>query len=150
MRRNDSAPMAPGSRNGASCHFLTAGTQGGNSGRRAGVALYIASFGSGLPAVPRVPLKGSLGHGRDNQPPRNDQNGTGLGCNQWHGPGLLPATFNKGDLKMSNQNQPGQQNQNPGQKPGQQQGGGQKPGQQQQDPNRQAQNPNKDHPNKDR
>ena len=37
---------------------------------------------------------------------------------------------------MSNQNpNPGQQNQNPGQKPGQQQGGGQKPGQQQQDPN---------------
>ena len=37
---------------------------------------------------------------------------------------------------MSNQNQnPGQQNQNPSQKPGQQQGGGQKPGQQQQDPN---------------
>ena len=36
---------------------------------------------------------------------------------------------------MSNQNpNPGQQNQNPGQKPGQQQGGGQKPGQQQQDP----------------
>jgi hypothetical protein len=31
------------------------------------------------------------------------------------------------------QNKPGQQNQNPGQKPGQQQGGGQKPGQQQQD-----------------
>jgi len=49
---------------------------------------------------------------------------------------------------MSNQNQnPGQQNQNPGQNPGQkpgqqQQGGGQKPGQQQQDPNRQGQNPN--------
>ena len=35
---------------------------------------------------------------------------------------------------MTNQNNPGQQNQNPGQKPGQQQGGGQKPGQQQQDP----------------
>ena len=30
------------------------------------------------------------------------------------------------------QNKPGQQNQNPGQKPGQQQGGGQKPGQQKQ------------------
>ena len=43
---------------------------------------------------------------------------------------------------MSNQNQnPGQQNQNPNQKPGQQQGGGQKPGQQQQDPNRQGQQP---------
>jgi hypothetical protein len=64
--------------------------------------------------------------------------------------GYYAATFNKGDLKMSNQNQPGQQNQTPGQKPGQQQGGGQKPGQQQQDPNRQAQNPNKDHSNKDR
>ncbi len=44
---------------------------------------------------------------------------------------------------MSNPNQnPGQQNQDPGQKPGQQQGGGQKPGQQQQDPGRQGQNPN--------
>jgi hypothetical protein len=45
---------------------------------------------------------------------------------------------------MSNQNnQQGQQNQKPGQKPGQQQqGGGQKPGQQQQDPSRQGQNPN--------
>ena len=41
---------------------------------------------------------------------------------------------------MSNQNQPGQQNQNPNQKPGQQQqGGGAKPGQQQQDPSRQGQ-----------
>jgi hypothetical protein len=49
--------------------------------------------------------------------------------------------FNKGDPSMSNQNQnPGQQNQTPGQKPGQQQqGGGQKPGQQQQDPGRQGQ-----------
>ena len=44
---------------------------------------------------------------------------------------------------MSNQNQPGQQNQNPGQKPGQQQGGGAKPGQQQ-DPNRQGQTPQRD------
>lgn len=44
---------------------------------------------------------------------------------------------------MSNQNNPGQQNQQPGQKPGQQQqGGGHKPGQQQQDPSRQ--NPNQD------
>ena len=41
---------------------------------------------------------------------------------------------------MSNQNQPGQQNQTPSQKPGQQQqGGGAKPGQQQQDPSRQGQ-----------
>jgi hypothetical protein len=46
---------------------------------------------------------------------------------------------------MSNQNQPGQQNQTPGQKPGQQQqGGGAKPGQQQQDPNRPAPAPQKD------
>ena len=44
---------------------------------------------------------------------------------------------------MSNPNQnAGQQNQTPGQKPGQQQSGGQKPGQQQQDPGRQGQNPN--------
>jgi hypothetical protein len=43
---------------------------------------------------------------------------------------------------MTNQNNPGQQNQNPGQKPGQQQqGGGQKPGQQQQDPGREKPNP---------
>ena len=35
---------------------------------------------------------------------------------------------------MTNQNQPGQQNQSLGQKPGQQQGGGQKPGQQSQAP----------------
>ena len=49
--------------------------------------------------------------------------------------------FNKG-VPMTSQNQnPGQQNQKPGQKPGQQQGGGNKPGQQQQDPNRQGQNP---------
>jgi hypothetical protein len=46
---------------------------------------------------------------------------------------------------MSNQNpNPGQQNQNPSQKPGQQQGGGQKPGQQQQDPSRQGQQTPKD------
>jgi hypothetical protein len=46
------------------------------------------------------------------------------------------------EIPMTNQNQnPGQQNQKPGQKPGQQQGGGQKPGQQQQDPNRQGQKP---------
>jgi hypothetical protein len=45
---------------------------------------------------------------------------------------------------MANQNQnAGQQNQSPGQRPGQQQGGGSKPGQQQQqDPSRQGQNPN--------
>ena len=43
---------------------------------------------------------------------------------------------------MSSQNpNPGQQNQPPGQKPGQQQGGGHKPGQQQQDPGRPGQNP---------
>ena len=43
---------------------------------------------------------------------------------------------------MVNQNNPNQQNQNPGQKPGQQQGGGRKPGQQQQDPSRE--NPSQD------
>jgi hypothetical protein len=56
--------------------------------------------------------------------------------------------FNKGDCRMSNQNQqkpgqqkPGQQSQNPGQqgqKPGQQQGGGSNPGHEQ-DPSRQGQ-----------
>ena len=51
----------------------------------------------------------------------------------------------KKEIAMSNQNQnPGQQNQTPGQKPGQQQGGGQKPGQQQQDPGRQGQKPDQD------
>lgn len=35
---------------------------------------------------------------------------------------------------MTNQNQPGQQNQSPAPKPGQQQGGGTKPGQQSQAP----------------
>jgi hypothetical protein len=44
---------------------------------------------------------------------------------------------------MTNQNQPGQQNQAPGQKPGQQQGGGQKPGQQSQTPG--GKNPKEPH-----
>jgi hypothetical protein len=57
-------------------------------------------------------------------------------------PGYL-ARHSTREIPMSSQNQnPGQQNQKPDQKPGQQQGGGQKPGQQQQDPNRQGQNPN--------
>lgn len=42
---------------------------------------------------------------------------------------------------MTNQNQPGQQNQAPGQKPGQQQGGGPKPGQQSQAPGKGDRNP---------
>jgi hypothetical protein len=42
---------------------------------------------------------------------------------------------------MTNQNQPGQQNQTPGQNPGQQQGGGQKPGQQSQAPGKGDKNP---------
>lgn len=47
---------------------------------------------------------------------------------------------------MTNQNQqPGQQNQAPGQKPGQQQGGGQKPGQQSQTPSRDAKTPKQPH-----
>jgi hypothetical protein len=62
-------------------------------------------------------------------------NGAGVGC-------LLVKT-NKRSLGMSSPNQnPGQQNQTPGQKPGQQQGGGHKPGQQQQDPGRPGQTPN--------
>jgi hypothetical protein len=132
---------------------VAAFSNSGNPGRQQRQArpdrLYIASLEAGVPEAPKRVPSGFLSHGPDNEPPRNDQGGTGLACNQWRIPGLYPATFNNGDLKMSNQNQPGQQNQNPGQKPGQQQGGGQKPGQQQQDPNRQAQNPNKDHPNKD-
>jgi len=57
-------------------------------------------------------------------------------------PRLSLCDFEKREIAMSNQNQnPGQQNQTPGQKPGQQQGGGQKPGQQQQDPSRQDQKP---------
>jgi len=42
---------------------------------------------------------------------------------------------------MTNQNQPGQQNQAPGPKPGQQQGGGAKPGQQGQAPGKGDRNP---------
>jgi hypothetical protein len=42
---------------------------------------------------------------------------------------------------MTNQTQPGQQNQAPGQKPGQQHGGGQKPGQQSETPGRDAKTP---------
>jgi hypothetical protein len=42
---------------------------------------------------------------------------------------------------MTNQNQPGQQNQAPGQKPGQQQGGASKPGQQSQTPGKDNRNP---------
>jgi hypothetical protein len=42
---------------------------------------------------------------------------------------------------MTNQNQPGQQNQAPGQKPGQQHGGGSKPGQQSQAPGKDNRNP---------
>jgi hypothetical protein len=41
---------------------------------------------------------------------------------------------------MTNQSQPGQQNQSPGQKPGQQQGGGQKPGQQSKTPGKDDKN----------
>jgi hypothetical protein len=46
---------------------------------------------------------------------------------------------------MTNQNQPGQQNQAPGQKPGQQQGGGQKPGQQSQAPGKGDKSPKEQH-----
>jgi hypothetical protein len=42
---------------------------------------------------------------------------------------------------MTNQNQPGQQNQAPGQKPGQQQGGGPKPGQQSEAPGKNDKEP---------
>jgi hypothetical protein len=46
---------------------------------------------------------------------------------------------------MTNQNQPGQQNQAPAQKPGQQQGGGQKPGQQSQAPAKSDKHPKEPH-----
>jgi hypothetical protein len=42
---------------------------------------------------------------------------------------------------MTNQSQPGQQNQSPGRKPGQQLAGGQKPGQQSQAPGKDNRNP---------
>jgi hypothetical protein len=42
---------------------------------------------------------------------------------------------------MTNENQPGQQNQSPDQKPGQQQGGSPKPGQQSQTPGDGGKNP---------
>jgi hypothetical protein len=77
--------------------------------------------------------------------PRNDRGGTSFSLatntltHRWSG-----LRLTNGELSMTNQNNPGQQNQNPGQKPGQQQqGGGQKPGQQQQDPGRQGQNPDR-------
>jgi hypothetical protein len=46
---------------------------------------------------------------------------------------------------MTNQNQPGQPNQTPAQKPGQQQGGGQKPGQQSQAPAKGDKHPKEPH-----
>ena len=46
---------------------------------------------------------------------------------------------------MTKQNQPGQHNQAPAQKPGQQQGGGQKPGQQNQAPAKGDKHPKKPH-----
>jgi hypothetical protein len=46
---------------------------------------------------------------------------------------------------MTNQSQPGQQNQSPGQKPSQQQGCGQKPGQQSQAPAKGDKNPKESH-----
>ena len=64
-------------------------------------------------------------------------------CNEFEAAPLTNATSKQRRHSMTNQNNPGQQNQNPGQKPGQQQGGGQKPGQQQQDPGRERENPNR-------
>jgi hypothetical protein len=55
-------------------------------------------------------------------------------------PGRCYGVPMKGN-NMTNQNQPGQQNQAPGQKPGQQQGGGSKPGQQSQAPGKDNRNP---------
>jgi hypothetical protein len=46
---------------------------------------------------------------------------------------------------MTDQSQPAQHNQSPGQKPGQQQGGGQKPGQQSQAPAKGDKNPKESH-----
>ena len=46
---------------------------------------------------------------------------------------------------MTNQNQPGQQNQSPGQKPDRQQGGSQNPGQQSQAPGKADKNPKVPH-----
>jgi len=46
---------------------------------------------------------------------------------------------------MTNQNQPGQHNQSPGQRPGQQQGGGQKPDQQSQASAKGEKNPKEPH-----
>jgi hypothetical protein len=59
-------------------------------------------------------------------------------------PGRCIGVPMKGN-NMTNQNQPGQQNQTPGQKPGQQQGGGQKPGQQSQTPGKDNKNPKEPH-----
>src|SRR5665213_386036 len=151
-RCSSDAAGAPGSRNVASCHFLTVGTLGGNSASRARMALYMGSLGAGFPEFPNssfaVPWPWPHRAGATQ---RSSWNRVWPETNRAT-PALSPATFNKGDPKMSNQNQPGQQNQTPAQKPGQQQqGGGAKPGQQQQekpgqqqDPNRQGQTPQKD------
>jgi hypothetical protein len=53
--------------------------------------------------------------------------------------------FRGKETTMTNQDQPGQQKQSPGQKPGQQQGGGQKPGQQSQSPAKDDRKPKESH-----
>jgi hypothetical protein len=126
----------PGSRNDASCHFLTVGNRCGNSARRGLKGLYTASFA--LRPVPRSQLNQILATQRSRWNRVFNETYSLLS-------GYLSLRSTREIPKMSNQNdqnKPGQQNQTPGQKPGQQQGGGQKPGQQQQDPNRQGQNPN--------
>jgi hypothetical protein len=107
------------------------GTHSGNSTRQRGPALCIGTLAAGGPLSSQATEMPKDGHAKVRLEPVFFQKPTGRGrrCH-W-------LTSNKGDLSMSNQNQP---NQNPGQKPGQQQqGGGQKPGQQQQDPSRKGQ-----------
>ena len=84
-------------------------------------------------------------HSGDKPPPRNDPAETGFPAQPDEGLASCLLVASKTEIPMTKQNQnPGQQNQAPGQKPGQQQGGGQKPGQQQQDPSRPDQKPNPD------
>ena len=82
-RFNNYAAMAPGSRNVASCHFLTAGTRGGNSAE-----------GADLRACTELVFKRRF-HGRG----RDKRNRTGTGkvpCNQCQRSRLFPRDIQQG------------------------------------------------------
>src|SRR5712691_617564 len=127
----DDAAMVPAAGTDASSHFLTVGTRCGNSAR---CGLRACTWGVFVPQVPLPQSRQAVVTQSSQRNPSSPE--TNCRPHSWLG---LRSTR---EFPMTNQNQnPGQQNQNPNQKPGQQQGGGQKPGQQQQDPNRQGQKP---------